>query len=166
MSANVKQDESQLKSIVSKNVIPSNENQIINFSIYYRARKLSNLFIKNNIHSNFDNIENRHHVVYQYFCSRDGCNTTHSYIGYTTCTIANRFKMHTQNCSSIKKHLIQTHSITKISTNDLLADVKILKNCSDKRDLVIYEALLIKMHKPSLNSQTEFSDKLLKIFRH
>ena len=166
MSANYKQDESQLKSIISKNILPCNQENEISLSIFYRARKLNNLFIKNNVHTSNDSVVNRHHVVYQYTCPRDGCNSTQSYIGHTTCTIANRFKMHTQNCSSIKKHLLQHHKISKISSAELTKDVTVLKSCPDKRDLTIYEAILIKMKRPTLNSQTEFSDKLLKIFKH
>ena len=76
--------------------------------------------------------------------------------------VANRFKMHTQNCSSIKKHLLQHHKINKVSFAELTKDVTVLKSCPDKRDLTIYEAILIKMKRPTLNSQAEYSDKFLK----
>ena len=66
----------------------------------------------------------QHHCVYQYSCSRDRCNSTQTYIGYTTCIIFNRFKMHTQNSSSIKKHLSDSHQINKISTADLILNTK------------------------------------------
>ena len=58
------------------------------------------------------------------------------------------------------------HGIDKITTAELLQNVTILKQCNNKRELMFYEALFIKSLKPTLNSQTEFSDKLLKIFKH
>ena len=47
-----------------------------------------------------------------------------------------------------------------------IPNVSIVKYSSDKRDLMFYEALLIRENKPTLNLQVEFSDKILKIFKH
>ena len=58
------------------------------------------------------------------------------------------------------------HNIDKVATADLIPNVSIVKYSSDKRDLMFYEALLIRENKPTLNSQVEFSDKILKIFKH
>ena len=74
--------------------------------------------------------------------------------------------MHTQNSSSIKKHLSVSHQKNKISTADLIPNTKILNSVPCKRELLITEALYIKSLKPSLNSQTEFSDRILKNFTH
>ena len=103
MTANYKQDENQLIKIVKQHVEPWDENSRINLTIFCRARKLDHLFIRNKMYSGKIDIAERHHVVYQYICPRDGCNSTQSYIGYTTSSVANRFRMHTKNCSSIKK---------------------------------------------------------------
>ena len=166
MTLNYKQDEKQLKTILSKNLKPIDSNKKIRLVIYYKSKKLKNLFIKNNVHSKNRETGQQHHCVYQYSCSRDGCNSTQTYIGYTTCTIFNRFKMHTQNSSSIKKDLSDLHQKNKISAADLILNTKILKSVPCKRELLITEALYIKSLKPSLNSQTEFSDRILKIFTH
>ena len=166
MTPNYKQDETQLKSIMSKHTKPCDPTNKIKLIIYYKSKKLFNLFIKNNIHAKTSEISRQHHVVYEYSCPRDGCNATQKYIGYTTCAVADRFRMHTQNSSSIKKHLMERHNITKVTTKELLINVNILRSTLDKRDLLFYEALLVKQSKPTLNSQIEFSDKLLKVFRH
>ena len=166
MSLNYKQDENQLHKIIDSKLQPVDESLKIKLTIYYRNKKLSNLFIKNNIHSNNSDIASRHHVVYQYKCNRDGCNSTQTYIGYTSCTIKDRFRMHTQNCSSIKKHLQEYHRINKITTAELIPDIHILASAPVKRDLIFIEALYIKLLKPSLNSQTDFSDRMLKVFIH
>ena len=166
MSANYKQDEKQLKEILNKNVSPANTDSKIKLTIYYKNRKLSNLFILNNTHRKEQSVADQHHCVYQYVCNRDGCNAAQTYIGFTTCSIATRFRYHTQNSSSIKKHLKGVHNIDKVATADLIPNVSIVKYSSDKRDLMFYEALLIRENKPTLNSQVEFSDKILKIFKH
>ena len=111
-------------------------------------------------------IADRHHVVYQYICPRDGCNSTQSYIGYTTSSVANRFRMRTQNCSSIKNHAKNTHNLNKVTSVELLECVKILKQSPNKRELLFLEALCRKSFKPSMNAQSEFSDRILKIFKH
>jgi hypothetical protein len=167
MTSNYKQDEKQLRDVIEKTMAPSDPTEKVKLNIYYQNRKVRNLFIKNNVHNNSGDVAKRHHVVYQYSCVRDSCNTTiPMYIGYTTCSVSERFRMHTQNSSSIKKHLQEHHGINKTTTAELLTDVKILKNSSSKTDLIFYEALLIKSLKPSLNAQNEGCDRILKIFKH
>ena len=125
-----------------------------------------NLFIKNKIKTNASMGE-RDHVVYEWHCNRDGCSTiNNSYIGMTTCSLKQRFSMHTQKSSSICKHLKETHNTSKITTAELLQTVKILKSTEEKRDLIFTGAILIKNHNPTLNAQNEGSDRILKIFKH
>ena len=166
MSANYKQDEKELKEILNKNVSSANTDSKIKLTINYKKRKLSNLFILNNTRRKEQSVADQHHCVYQYVCNRDGCNAAQTCIGLTTCSIATRFRYHTQNSSSIKKHLTGVHNNDKIATADLIPNVSIGKYSSDKRDLMFYEALLIGENKPTLNSQVVFSDKILKIFKH
>ena len=73
--------------------------------------------------------------------------------------------MHTQN-GSIKRHLNEAHTIRKTTRRELLSKTKILRPCSERRKLVMTEAILIKDKKPDLNSQEEGSDRLLQIFKH
>ena len=167
MSCNHKQDENQLTKIIRNHVLPCDDNSNIKLTIYYKTKKLSNMFIKNKpIYENPD-VAKRHHVVYQFSCSRDGCSASHnSYIGYTTCTVGDRFRMHTRDSSSIKKHLKSVHNINRITSAELISDVHILRSCSNARELIFYEAFNIKLYNPELNSQTEFSDRILKVFKH
>jgi len=164
MTSDYKLQEKQLKDVITKNVKPSRPNEIVDLRIYYRNKKLCNLFIRNKPKSTQTGSE-RHHVVYQYTCNNDGCNSINTYIGYTTCTLNERFKMHAQH-GSIKKHLIEHHGFSKVCKGELLEATKVLRYCSDRRELFTTEALMIKDLRPSLNSQEEGSERLLKIFRH
>ena len=106
----------------------------------------------------------RHHVVYQFQCNKEGCNAPDPprYIGYTTCTLADRFAQHV----SVKKHMTEAHGITRVNKRNLLECVTVMQQISDRRRLIMTEAMIIKEHKPTLNSQEEGSYRLLKIFKH
>ena len=166
MTSNYKTDEKKLKSLFSEHIHSVNEDSKVELVIFYKTKKLRSLFIKNKITPEVP-LEKKHHVVYQYKCNREGCNTFNpTYIGYTTCTLYDRFGMHTQGSSSIKKHLTEAHSVTRVARRDLLESVKVLKHITDKRQLIMTEAILIKELKPSLNTQAEGCSKILKIFKH
>ena len=83
-----------------------------------------------------------------------------------TCTLKNRFKMHTQNSSSIKKHLAASHNIAKVTTAELLSDDKVIGYSLNKRNLIFLVAILIKNKTPTINFQKEGCDSLLKNFKH
>jgi hypothetical protein len=165
MSAHYKLEEKQLQSIIKKHVTPAQENSELKLLIYYKNPKLRDILMRNRPKSLNPATSDRHHVVYEYTCARDGCNATPKYIGYTTSTVWERFGMHTQT-GSIKKHLQEVHDIQRIPRRDLIKDVSILKTCSSKRDLIFTEAILIKTENPSLNSQAEGCNRLLKLFKH
>jgi len=164
MSSNYKVEEKRLKEIFYKNVKPVTAENSVSLNIYYRNPKLHNLFIKNKPNLTKSTAQ-RSHVVYQYTCNQAGCNSAQSYVGYTTCTLAERFRMHTHN-GSIKKHLVEHHNFRNICKEDILAPTKILKSCTNRRELFITEAVLIKDLRPQLNSQDEGCDRILKIFKH
>lgn len=166
MSVNYKTEEKQLEQIVQRNIHPVTPTDEIKLIIYYKNRKLKDLFIRNKPRIQQVNTSDRHHVVYEYSCTRDGCSSAPKrYVGYTEATIWERFGMHTQT-GSIKKHLVEEHEVNRIPRRDLIKDVKILRTCSSKRDLVFTEAILIKTGRPELNSQAEGCDRLLKLFKH
>jgi len=166
MSSDFKLTENRLKKIVNNNVKVANDNDQLKLLIYYRGKKLRSLFIRNKQTSQAMDVANRHHVVYQYTCNRDGCNTTNTtYIGYTACSIWERFKMHTQ-AGSIKRHLLEKHDIVRVARRELVDDVTILRSCTNKRDLIYCEAILIKENRPPLNAQNEGCERILKIFNH
>ena len=115
ISAQYKQDEKQLTHIINRNVRAAENYGKVKLNIHYINKNLSNLLIKIISNNRPTNIENRHHVVCQYFCKRDGCEAVPSYIAYSTFTLKNKFKMHTQNSSSTKKHLAACHNIAKVT---------------------------------------------------
>ena len=163
MTSQYKMDEKKLKQIMNTYVSPVAENKVVKLIVYYKTRRLSNLFIRNRSHYN-DEFHLSHHVVYKYTCEKEGCNSL-SYIGYTTCSLGERFKMHTST-GSICKHLREKHQAQRIPKTELLENTKILVRYPDKRRLIIAEALLIKTERPALNSQDEGSTRVLKIFIH
>ena len=68
------------------------------------------------------------------------------YIGHTTTTVKERIKQH----SSVKRHHKETH-LENITGSMILPDISILARTSNKIDLILLEALLIKQHKPIIN---------------
>lgn len=158
MSSQHKQEERNLRRIL-KDHISHKRNGTINLSIYYKSRKLRNLFIKNNIHADSSNS----HVVYQYECPNDLCQqSTTTYIGYTTNTIKQRMTMHAQTGSIISHHK-ETHN-NRPRTAEIMEDVSAIFKSRDKNELLIAEALLIKDRKPCLNNQNEGNTRILHIF--
>ena len=154
MTSNYKQVEKELTTIINSNIETTNEAKP-KFNIYYKSRKVKNLFIRNN-----PNKPNQpFNVVYQYTCNQGECTTSQStYIRHTRTTIKERFKQH----AAIKKHHQQNHN--NITGSQMLPHVIILATEHNKQDLAILEALLIKQHGPKINRQTEDFNNTLKIF--
>ena len=65
---------------------------------------------------------------------------------------------------SIKKHLMEVHHQNKVTTQEIMKNITILRKIANPNDIQIAEALLIKEKKPTLNSQNEFSERTLKDF--
>jgi len=164
MTSQYRSEEKRIKSIISDNIKPAIDGTNVKLIIYYRNRKLKDLIIKNRPHTNSE-LADRHGVVYQYYCSNVGCHPFQSYIGYTTCTLSDRFRMHAVN-GSIKKHLVECHNYSRVTKAELLNSIKILRSCTTKQELIMTEAVLIKQERPTLNSQDEGAERILKIFKH
>ena len=163
MTSQYKSDENKLKSLIAQQVFPA-IGKVVAFQIFYKNRKLRSLLIRNKPKIDTP-VDKMHHVVYQYTCEDEGCNAP-QYIGYTTCTLYNRFGSHTQS-GSIMRHLREQHSVTgTIYRRKLLQSVKVLKAEVNKQKLILTEAVLIKDLRPALNSQEEGADKILNIFKH
>ena len=102
--------------------------------MYYKNRKVKNLFIKNNATKCKDD----YNVLYMYSCNKVPCNATQTcYIGHTTTSVKERIKQH----SSIKRHHRETHF--ENITGSIILDISILAKTSNKIDLILLEALLI-----------------------
>ena len=93
MTSNYKQVEKELTTIINSNIETTNEAQL-KFNIYYKSRKVKNLFIRNNPNKP----DQPFNVVYQYTCNQGECTTSQStYIGHTRTTIKDRFKQHVRS---------------------------------------------------------------------
>jgi len=94
---------------------------------------------------------NQQCVVYKFSCPL--CDTA-EYIGLTTRHLFQRVEEHYRSSSSICKHLQRDHDEDPRSIN-LTKSFTVLKKCQGKMDCLIYEMLLIRKHKPSLNVQLD-----------
>jgi hypothetical protein len=150
-------EEKRIKKVISRSVTPVDPAKMIELRIYYRNIKLRNLLIKNKMHRN--NVDSR--VVYQYTCPEASCNAS-SYVGYTTCTVAQRFYAHAQS-GAIRLHNKNIHS-TKPLTRELMKSTTVIYRGSTKQSLTIAESLLIKEKRPTLNLQDEGFCRVLAIF--
>ena len=159
MLSQYKQQEESLRTIVDNNIKPKQNDRKLVVNIYYKNKTLQNLLMTNNLHKT--PFEQRSHLVYRYECKKEGCLSS-TYIGYTESSLVLRMRNHAQS-GSILKHSWDVHK-TKISTNEIVADIKILRHLNTKEDLTIAEALLIKTNNPSLNGQREGEDRVLSIF--
>jgi hypothetical protein len=157
-NSNYKHEEKQLRKIIENNVKPTSSTGEVKLLIYYQARKLKNLFIKNNPHGS-SSISS---VVYRYTCDHEGCQPTQTYIGYTISTLVERMRNHAQH-GSILNHNKTQHN-KKITTQEIVSNTKVIKKLPTKTDLLIAEALLIKEHNPTLNAQREGETRILSIF--
>ena len=158
MTSCYKQTEKELQKIIQDNIKPSKNTSNIKLRIYYKNRKLKNLFIKNNPNKPKDPFN----VVFMYTCDQAPCTGVQAtYIGHTTTTISERMKQHT----SIKKHYKETHQMN-ITGSKMIPNITILSRLSNKQDLIIKEALLIKQQKPAINIQANDFNRTLKIFQH
>ena len=137
-----KQEEKQLKQIINSNVKPASKSNSVKLLVNYRSRKLSNLFIRNNPHKE----PSPSYVVYRYTCEKEGCQPAQSYIGYTTSTLVERMRNHTQH-GSILNHNNTIHN-HKPTTQELVDNTKVIRKFATKQELLIAEALLIKEEAP------------------
>ena len=150
-------EENELQQIFKKHIKPTSIDTTPKLIIYYKNKKLRNLFIRNSPHKT----PSTHNVVYEYVCDQAPCDSVHTcYVGYTASTIKDRFKQH----ASIKKHFQKIHS-RNITGSQMLPNVSVIHRANNKRDLQILEALTIKYHSPIINSQVEDFNRTLKIFK-
>ena len=157
MTSQYKQDESNLKKIINSHVTPA-AGKTVNLHIYYKNRKIQQLFVKNNPHKNVD----ESHVVYQYTCPQEECQPSKSYIGYTTNPLKKRMTTHAQN-GSIISHQIESHQ-RRAPTSELMESTKVIFRSPETFDLKVAEALYIKTEGPVLNNQREGEVRISKVF--
>ena len=151
MHQNYKQEEQAIRKIIDKNVKPADENAKIDLIIYYKNSKTRNLIMKNNPRPHQDDLK-AHHVVYHFKCPVGGM-CPHNYVGKTTTTLSKRLSCHAQE-GAIFLHFSQCHG-RRPTREELTNNTEILHRASDDRRLSFMEALLIREHKPSLNTTNE-----------
>lgn len=166
MSSQYKKDEKIMKDIIKRNVSTTDPNNKLKFCIYYKNLKTKNLIMKNNITQ--ENLTQLHSSwsVYQYKCPSGDCELPNpTYIGQTRNTIITRLKQHTQD-GAISQHHKTKHNTNNITLDHLIQNTVKIKQFSDYRSLVIYEALIIQHRKPSLNRQIDNFINPLKLYAH
>ena len=160
MSSLYKQEEETMKKIIADLEVPVREEDQVTLNIFYKSKKLQNLFMKSNIHKPEDQTKESR-VVYQYTCPKQQCQPCISYLGYTECTLIDRLRNHAQTGSTLT-HSIGRHGI-RLTAAAMAQSTVILRKFSTKEDLVIAEAILIKERNPKINGQREGEIRILSV---
>ena len=158
MTRYYKNEEKQIRKIISDHVKPKEINTEIKLQIYHKSRKLRNIIIKNN--QNPSIVDSN--VVYMYKCPEDGCNTFSEYIAHSTNKIRDRLQQHTYK-GSIKDHVLQHNKV--LNLEHCINNTEIIAKNNNRQELIILEALLIKQKKPLINIQTDNFSTVLNIFK-
>ena len=105
MHYNYKSDEKVSKTLIYRNILPTDPNKKIKLIIYYDKFKTPNLVIKNN--SSPIGVLQKTNVIYQFKCPLEDCfsGNNNIYIGLTSTTLSRRLTMHLSDTSSIAQHL-------------------------------------------------------------
>ena len=150
MGSDYKNDEAALKNIVKNHVTPSDPNNKINLVIYYKNKKTSQLLTKNSPPAPTDPLK-RHGVVYQILCPSNGCR--HSYVGMSSTRLSKRISVHLQEGAVYQHHLREHGGL--MQRQELINNVKVIDNDTDRQRLRYKEALYILQLKPTLNVTQE-----------
>ena len=153
MHYNYKSDEKILKTLIHRNIRPTDPNKKIKLIIYYDQFKTSNLVIKDNSSLSIEVLQ-KNNFIYQFKCLLGDCISENDniYVGLTSTTLSRRLTMHLSDTSSIaphlKKHSWPTTELRKILTEN----TTILEHQNSKQKLQILEALHIRNIQPKFNS--------------
>ena len=146
-------DEKILKTLIHKNILPTDPNKKIKLIIYYNKFKTSNLVIRNNSSPSIGVLQ-KNNVIYKFKCPLEDCisdNNNNIYVGLTSTTLLKRLTMHLSDTSSIAQHL-KKHSCPTTQLRKILIDnTTILEHQNNKQKLQILDALHIRNMQPTLN---------------
>ena len=145
-----KQDEKAVKTIIKDHLKPSNDNDQIKLIIYYKNRRTSSLFMKNNPTPKQEMIKQRN-VVYHFSCPVQGC--SQDYVGMTTTRLSKRISCHVQE-GAIHNHMTRTHN-RRPTRDQIIQNTTIIDRQTDNKRLRFLEALHILEMKPSINRTDE-----------
>ena len=152
MHYNYKSDEKILKTLIHKNILPTDPNKKIKLVIYYNKFKTSNLVVRNNSSPSIGVLQ-KTNVIYKFKCPLGDCisDNNNIYVGLTSTTLSRRLTMHLSDTSSIAQHL-KKHSCPTAQLRKILTDnTTILEHQNNKQKLQILEALHIRNLQPTLN---------------
>ena len=132
MHYNYKSDEKIMKTLIHKNILPTDPNKKIKLIIYYNKFKTSNLVIRNNSSPSIGVLQ-KTNVIYKFKCPLGDCisDNNNIYVGLTSTTLSRRLTMHLSDSSSIAQHLknihAQQHNYEKFSpTTQQYSNIKII----------------------------------------
>ena len=106
MHYNYKSDEKILKTLIHKNILPTDPNKKIKLILYYYKFKTLNLVIRNNSSPSLGVLQ-KTKVIYKFKCPFGDCisdNDNNIYVGLTSTTLSRRLTMHLSDTSSIAQH--------------------------------------------------------------
>ena len=108
-----KSDEKILKTLIHRNILPTDPNKKIKLIIYYNKFKTSNLVIRNNSPTSIGVLQKKkNNVIYQLKCPLEECisDNNNIYVGLTSTILSRRLTMHLSDRSSIAQHLKNIHA--------------------------------------------------------
>ena len=104
----------------------------------------------------------RTNLVYEFKCKQGDCEHLNiSYIGVTRTTLSRRLTMH-KSSGAPKDHYNNKHN-AGLSREALVNSTKIIRQENDPVRLMIFEALLIHIKRPSINQQSTGASRTLKL---
>ena len=144
-------DEKILKTLIHRNILPTDPNKKIKLIIYYNKFKTSNLVIKNNSSPSIGVLQ-KNNVIYKFKCPLGDCISDNDSIGwfnlyYPVEETYNAPFWYKFNSSALKKHSCPTTQLRKILTDN----TTIFEHQNNKQKLQILEALHIRNMQPTLN---------------
>ena len=154
MHYNNKSDEKILKTLIHRNILPTDPNKKIKLIIYCNKFKTSNLVIRNNSSPSIGVLQ-KTNVIYKFKCSLGDCisdnNNNNIYVGLTSTTLSTRLTMHLSDTNSIAQHL-KNHSCPTTQLRKILTDnTTILEHQNNKQNLQVLEALHIRNMQSTLH---------------
>ena len=105
MHYNYKSDEKILKTLIRRNIFPTDPNKKVKLIVYYNKFKSFNFVIKNNSSPSIGVLQ-KPNVTYQFKCPLGDCisDNNNIYVGLTSTTLSRRLTMHLSDTSSISQH--------------------------------------------------------------
>ena len=102
---------SLLKTLIHKNILPTDPNKKIKLIIYYNKFKTLNLVIRNNSYPSIGVLQ-KTNVIYKFKYPLGDCisDNNNVYVGLTSTILPRRLTMHLSDTSSIAQHLKKTFS--------------------------------------------------------